>query len=88
MTAVASAAWRLAAGTPRAVGTGALIRRAAQWRAARGELEGAYGLAHLTGDLAAFRDVYAAALAAGEERIVDAVRHRLAVSRCRLNTSG
>jgi hypothetical protein len=81
LNAAAAAAWRIAsAGRAEAAreGTAALIRRVVQWRAARGELEGAYSLAHMTGDRAALEDVYCAALREGSSGVMSAVRDRLA----------
>lgn len=86
LNAAAAAAWRVACSTSGqhhrggAVreGTAALIRRVVQWRAGRGELEGAYSLAHMTGDRAALEDVYCAALRQGSSGVMSAARDRLA----------
>lgn len=72
------------AGTPDASrATATLIRRTVLWCASVGELEGAYSLAHLTGDVATLEDVYHAASrarprGAKAERVLAAVRDRLA----------
>ena len=82
LTAAAAAAWRIVSTSSSSVGirdgTVALIRRVVQWRAARGELEGAYSLAHMTGDRATLEDVYCAALRQGSSGVMTAARDRLA----------
>lgn len=86
LNAAAAAAWRVACSTSEQhhgegsarEGTAALIRRVVQWRTGRGELEGAYSLAHMTGDRAALEDVYCAALRQGSSGVMSAARDRLA----------
>lgn len=82
LNAAAAAAWRIASSGPSSgpvrEGTVVLIRRVVQWRAARGDLEGAYSLAHVTGDRATLEDVYCAALRQGNFGMVSVVRDRLA----------
>jgi hypothetical protein len=82
--AAAAAAWRVASSSGPGKGllvrrgTMALIRRAVQWHLARGDLDGAYSLAHLTGDRTTLEDVYCAALSLGSSAVMAAVRDSLA----------
>ena len=88
----APAAWRLARDGPPDVrqGTLAVIRRAVQWLASRGDLESAYALSHMTNDVASLEDVYRAASRGrgdGDARVMAAVRDRLAEAQNAISSS-